>query len=68
MSRTDVDTGVFDRPQAPRPPARRSARRPRPPLSREIVETRILGVLKWVTIAFFLVATLGLLAYLGIMR
>jgi len=32
--------------------------RPRPPLSREVVETRILGVLKWITIAFFLIATL----------
>jgi multiple sugar transport system permease protein len=57
MSRTDVDTGVADRPRAPEP-ARRPARRPRPPLSREVVETRILGVLKWITIAFFLVATL----------
>jgi multiple sugar transport system permease protein len=57
MSRTDVGTGVGDRPQAPEP-ARRPARRPRPPLSREVVETRILGVLKWITIAFFLVATL----------
>jgi multiple sugar transport system permease protein len=56
MSRTDVDTGVADRPQAPSP-ARRPAR-PRPPLSREVVETRILGVLKWVTIAFFVAATL----------
>jgi multiple sugar transport system permease protein len=56
MSRTDVDT-VADRPTAPEP-ARRPARRPRPPLSREVVETRILGVLKWITIAFFLVATL----------
>jgi multiple sugar transport system permease protein len=57
MSRTDVDTGVAGRPQAPEP-ARRPARRPKPPLSREVVETRILGVLKWITIAFFLVATL----------
>jgi multiple sugar transport system permease protein len=57
MSRTDVDTGVAGRPRAPEP-ARRPARRPRPPLSREVVETRILGVLKWITIAFFLVATL----------
>jgi multiple sugar transport system permease protein len=57
MSRTDVDTGVAGRPPAPEP-ARRPARRPRPPLSREVVETRILGVLKWITIAFFLVATL----------
>jgi multiple sugar transport system permease protein len=56
MSRTDLDTGV-DRPRAPEP-ARRPARRPKPPLSREVVETRILGVLKWITIAFFLVATL----------
>jgi multiple sugar transport system permease protein len=57
MSRTDVDTGVADRPQAPKAPAGRPAR-PRPPLSREVVETRILGVLKWITIAFFVVATL----------
>ena len=57
MSRTEVDTGVADRPEAPRPPARRPAR-PRPPLSREVVETRVLGVLKWLTIAFFLIATL----------
>ena len=57
MSRTEVDTGVADRPQAPRPAARRPAR-PRPPLSREVVETRILGVLKWITIAFFVIATL----------
>jgi multiple sugar transport system permease protein len=57
MSRTDVDTGVADHPRPAAPP-RRPARRPRPPLSREIVETRILGVLKWITIAFFLVATL----------
>jgi multiple sugar transport system permease protein len=60
MSRTDVDTGVAERPRAPRAPratARRPSR-PRPPLSREVVETRILGVLKWITIAFFLVATL----------
>ena len=57
MSRTDVDTGVADRARAPSPP-RRPARRPRPPLSREIVETRILGVLKWITIAFFVIATL----------
>jgi multiple sugar transport system permease protein len=57
MSRTDVDTGVAERPEAPRAPARRPSR-PRPPLSREIVETRILGVLKWITIAFFLIATL----------
>jgi multiple sugar transport system permease protein len=56
MSRTEVDTGVADR-QAPKArPARPS--RPRPPLSREVVETRILGVLKWVTIAFFVVITL----------
>jgi multiple sugar transport system permease protein len=57
MSRAEVDTGVAERPQAPRAPAGRPAR-PRPPLSREVVETRILGVLKWVTIAFFVVATL----------
>jgi multiple sugar transport system permease protein len=57
MSRTGVDTGVTERPKAPRAPARRPAR-PRPPLSREVVETRILGVLKWVTIAFFVIATL----------
>jgi multiple sugar transport system permease protein len=57
MSRTDVDTGVAERPRAPRAAARRPAR-PRPPLSREVVETRILGVLKWITIAFFVAATL----------
>jgi multiple sugar transport system permease protein len=57
MSRTGVDTGVAERPQAPRAPARRPSR-PRPPLSREIVETRILVVLKWITIAFFVAATL----------
>jgi multiple sugar transport system permease protein len=57
MSRTEVDTGVAGRPEAPRPAAGRPAR-PRPPLSREVVETRILGVLKWITIAFFLIATL----------
>jgi multiple sugar transport system permease protein len=56
MSRTDVATGVDERPQAPKAAARPS--RPRPPLSREVVETRILGVLKWVTIAFFVIATL----------
>ena len=55
MSRTDVDTGVAKRPQAPKAAARPS--RPRPPLSRELVETRILGVLKWITIAFFVIAT-----------
>ena len=55
MSRTDLDTGVAERPQAPKAAARPS--RPRPPLSRELVETRILGVLKWVTIAFFVIAT-----------
>jgi multiple sugar transport system permease protein len=57
MSRTGVDTGVTERPKAPRAPVRRPAR-PRPPLSREVVETRTLGVLKWVTIAFFVIATL----------
>jgi multiple sugar transport system permease protein len=57
MSRTEVDTGVADRPGAAKAPARRPAR-PRPPLSREVVETRVLGVLKWVAIAFFVVATL----------
>ena len=56
MSRTDVDTGVAERPQAPKAAAPPS--RPRPPLSREVVETRILGVLTWVTIAVFLIATL----------
>jgi multiple sugar transport system permease protein len=56
MSRTDVDTGVAERPQAPKAAATPS--RPRPPLSREVVETRVLGVLKWLTIAFFLIATL----------
>jgi multiple sugar transport system permease protein len=57
MSRTDLDTGVAERPQTPREAARRPSR-PRPPLSREVVETRILGVLKWITIAFFVIATL----------
>ena len=57
MSRTDVDTGVTERPRTPGATARRRSR-PKPPLSREVVETRILGVLKWITIAFFLVATL----------
>jgi hypothetical protein len=57
MSRTDVDAGVAERPQAPKATARRPAR-PKPPLSREVVETRVLGVLKWITIAFFLIATL----------
>ena len=57
MSRADVDTGVAERPQAPRATAKRPARA-KPPLSREVVETRILGVLKWITIAFFVAATL----------
>jgi multiple sugar transport system permease protein len=57
MSRTEVDTGVAERPQPPRTTAGRPAR-PRPPLSREVVETRILGVLKWLTIAFFVIVTL----------
>jgi multiple sugar transport system permease protein len=57
MSRTDIDTGVAERPQAPKATAGRPSR-PRPPLTREVVETRVLGVLKWVTIAFFLIATL----------
>ncbi len=56
MSRTDVGTGVAERPQPPK--AAPAPSRPRPPLSREVVETRVLGVLKWVTIAFFLIATL----------
>jgi multiple sugar transport system permease protein len=56
MSKTDVGTGVAERPRAPKAAARPS--RPRPPLSREVVETRILGVLKWITIAFFVIATL----------
>ena len=57
MSRTDIDTGVAERPQASKATAGRPSR-PRPPLTREVVETRVLGVLKWVTIAFFLIATL----------
>jgi multiple sugar transport system permease protein len=57
MSRTEVETGVADRPPAAKAPARRPAR-PRRPLSREVVETRILGVLKWVMIAFFVIVTL----------
>jgi multiple sugar transport system permease protein len=56
MSRTEVDTGVAGRPEAPKATAKPS--RPRQPLSREVVETRVLGVLKWITIAFFLIATL----------
>jgi multiple sugar transport system permease protein len=56
MSRTDVDTGVADRPRTPKATVGRPAR-PKPPLSREVVETRILGVLKWITIAFFVAAT-----------
>jgi multiple sugar transport system permease protein len=44
---TGVDVGA--------PPAVRTARRP---LSREVVETRILRVLRWVGIAFFLTITL----------
>jgi multiple sugar transport system permease protein len=56
MSRTGLDTEVAGRRPGAEPAARRrpAAR----PLSRELVETRILGVLKWVTIAFFVVATL----------
>jgi multiple sugar transport system permease protein len=56
MSRTGLDTEVAGRRPGAEPAARRrpAAR----PLSREIVETRILGVLKWVMIAFFVVATL----------
>jgi len=57
MSRTQTDPGVAERPHPPKAAPRRPSR-PRPPLSREIVETRILGVLKWITIAFFLIATL----------
>jgi multiple sugar transport system permease protein len=57
MSRTDVGTGVADHAPTPKASARRPAR-PRPPLSREVVETRILGVLKWITIACFVIATL----------
>ena len=57
MSRTDVGTGVADHAPTPKASARRPAR-PRPPLSREVVETRILGVLKWITIAGFVIATL----------
>ena len=56
MSRTDVGTGVAERPQPSK--AAPAPSRPRAPLSREVVETRILGVLKWVTIAFFVIATL----------
>jgi multiple sugar transport system permease protein len=55
MSRTEVDPGVAGRAPAPAPPRRRPGR---PPLSREVVETRILGVLKWVMIAFFVIITL----------
>jgi multiple sugar transport system permease protein len=57
MSPTDVGTGVADHAPTPKASAPRPAR-PRPPLSREVVETRILGVLKWITIAFFVIATL----------
>ena len=57
MSRTGLDTEVAGR----RPgaaPARRARRPAARPLSREVVETRVLGVLKWVTIAFFVVVTI----------
>jgi multiple sugar transport system permease protein len=57
MSRTDVDPGVSDSAPTPKAPPARPAR-PKPPLSREVVETRILGVLKWVAIAFFVITTL----------
>ena len=57
MSRTETDTGVAERPQAPKAAAR-AAIPPTPAAEPEIVETRILGVLKWITIAFFLIATL----------
>jgi multiple sugar transport system permease protein len=56
MSRTRLDTEVADRSGAE--PVRRARRPARRPLSRELVETRILGVLKWVMIAFFVVVTL----------
>lgn len=55
MSRTEVDPGVADRAPSPKPQARRKPSRR--PLSREVVETRILGVLKWVMIAFFVIVT-----------
>ena len=35
-----------------------------PPLSREVVETRILGALKWITIALFVAATLFPFCYM----
>jgi multiple sugar transport system permease protein len=57
MSRTGLDTEVAGRPAG----AATERRRRRPaarPLSREVVETRVLGVLKWVTIAFFVVVTI----------
>jgi multiple sugar transport system permease protein len=54
LSRTGLDTEVTGRRPGVEAPPRRAAR----PLSREVVETRVLGVLKWVTIAFFVVATL----------
>ena len=44
MSRTETGTGVAERPQAPKPAVRGPAR-PRPPLSREIVETRFIWVM-----------------------
>jgi multiple sugar transport system permease protein len=54
MSRTELDREVAGPPpRAAAPPARPAARR----LSREVVETRVLGVLKWVMIAFFVVIT-----------
>jgi multiple sugar transport system permease protein len=58
MSRTELDTEVADRRPGAQPARRGRRAAARRPLSRELVETSILGVLKWVMIAFFLLITL----------
>jgi multiple sugar transport system permease protein len=57
MSRSKLDTEVAGRPSGAET-VRRGRRPAARPLSREVVETRVLGVLKWVMIAGFLVVTL----------
>ena len=52
--RTETAGGAERELAPPRPVTPRRARR----LSREVVETRVLGVLKWVMIAFFVAVTL----------